>query len=168
MQPPVVDSDCPLPVNWALRFIHNQLFRYFKFHSRFCPGAFHSTIVRKAEFRSVEHRKGYFDMCDAVIKKWQKDGPKPLNNGAWDIDGKPLAEDLEGNNSGLWLFVDRNNITKFFKPNFLPPYETPEKRKIIDKFLAEEWDERTLCWKTSNSKVEEALELLRLRQTGAR
>jgi len=46
-----------LPVNWALRFIHNQLFHHFKFPSRFCPGAFHSTITRKAEFRSKEVRR---------------------------------------------------------------------------------------------------------------
>jgi hypothetical protein len=44
--------DAPLPPNWALRFIHNQLFKHFSNPSRFCPGAFHSTIVRKAEFRS--------------------------------------------------------------------------------------------------------------------
>lgn len=43
-----------LPPNWQLRFIHNQLFKYFQNPSRFCPGAFHSTIVRKAEFRSEE------------------------------------------------------------------------------------------------------------------
>lgn len=164
MEPKVVDPESPLPINWALRFIHNQLFRYFEFPSRFCPGAFHSTIVRKAEFRSVKHRKGYFEKCDAAIQKWRKDGPKPLNNGGWDVDGKPLEEDLKGLNSGLWLFVDRNNITKFFKPNFLPPYETPEKREIIDEFLSEEWDERTLSWKTTNSRVEEALGLLRARK----
>ena len=33
-----------LPHNWSLRFIHNQLFRHFQNPSRFCPGAFHSTI----------------------------------------------------------------------------------------------------------------------------
>lgn len=48
-----------LPANWALRFIHNQLFRQFEFPSRFCPGAFHSTILRKAEFRS-KGMKTYF------------------------------------------------------------------------------------------------------------
>jgi hypothetical protein len=55
MDPPTPNFDdlsAPLPVNWALRFIHNQLFQYFEYPSRFCPGAFHSTIVRKAEFRS--------------------------------------------------------------------------------------------------------------------
>jgi hypothetical protein len=50
------DLSAPLPVNWQLRFIHNQLFKHFEFPSRFCPGAFHSTILRKAEFRSPEVR----------------------------------------------------------------------------------------------------------------
>jgi hypothetical protein len=44
--------NAPLPINWQLRFIHNQLFKTFVFPSRFCPGPFHSTIVRKADFRS--------------------------------------------------------------------------------------------------------------------
>ena len=48
------DIDAPLPVNWQLKFIHNQLFKHFQFPSRFCPGPFHSTILRKAEFRSEE------------------------------------------------------------------------------------------------------------------
>jgi hypothetical protein len=43
MDPPCPDFDdysAPLPVNWQLRFIHNQLFKYFQFPSRFCPGEF--------------------------------------------------------------------------------------------------------------------------------
>lgn len=50
-------------------------------------------------------------------------------------------------NSGIWLFTDRENPTHFFEPNFLPPYNTPEKRKIILEVLKEEWDEKTLIWK---------------------
>lgn len=49
--------------------------------------------------------------------------------------------------SGIWLFTDRENITHFFAPNFLPPYNTAEKRKIIMDVLKEEWDEKTLSWK---------------------
>ena len=49
--------------------------------------------------------------------------------------------------SGIWLFTDRENITHFFKPNFFPPYNTPEKKKIILDVLREEWDEKTLSWK---------------------
>jgi hypothetical protein len=67
-----------LPVNWQLRFVHNQLFRHFQFPSRFCPGAFHSTIVRKAEFRSKDHEKAYFAKCAKAVARWRRAGPKPL------------------------------------------------------------------------------------------
>eukprot|EP00568_Trieres_chinensis_P007926 CAMPEP_0183308452 /NCGR_PEP_ID=MMETSP0160_2-20130417/22058_1 /TAXON_ID=2839 ORGANISM="Odontella Sinensis, Strain Grunow 1884" /NCGR_SAMPLE_ID=MMETSP0160_2 /ASSEMBLY_ACC=CAM_ASM_000250 /LENGTH=329 /DNA_ID=CAMNT_0025472293 /DNA_START=72 /DNA_END=1061 /DNA_ORIENTATION=- len=149
MEPPVPnfkDPSVPLPVNWELRFIHNQLFKFFQFPSRFCPGPFHSTILRKADFRSDKHREAYFAKCDAAIKKWKLKGPQPLNTGAWDIDGSGI-ENPGKYNSGIWLFADRENITRFFKPNFLPPYDDPEKRKVILDFLREEWDEKTLSWK---------------------
>eukprot|EP00543_Licmophora_paradoxa_P019164 CAMPEP_0202461918 /NCGR_PEP_ID=MMETSP1360-20130828/51646_1 /ASSEMBLY_ACC=CAM_ASM_000848 /TAXON_ID=515479 /ORGANISM="Licmophora paradoxa, Strain CCMP2313" /LENGTH=215 /DNA_ID=CAMNT_0049084173 /DNA_START=24 /DNA_END=671 /DNA_ORIENTATION=- len=161
MEPPLPDFNdlnAPLPVNWELRFLHNQLFRYFKFPSRFCPGAFHSTIVRKAEFRSPMHREAYFAMCDAVIKKWRLGGPQPLNNGGWDVDGSELVDPPQ-HTSGLWLFLDRENITHFFPPNFLPPYDTPEKKKIILEFLRKEWDEETLSWVPAGTKMKRAQDL---------
>lgn len=148
MDPAIPNFDNPeaeLPVNWQLRFIHNQLFKHFIFPSRFCPGPFHSTILRKADWRSPEHKEKYFAKCDAAIKKWKAEGPKPLNKG-WDIDGSELHDKPEYC-SGIWLFVDRENITHHFAPNFLPPYNTPEKRKIILDFLREEWDEKELKWK---------------------
>lgn len=149
--PNLEDLNAPLPVNWQLRFIHNQLFKHFEFPSRFCPGAFHSTIVRKAEFRSKEHRLQYFAKCAAAVQKWKEEGPKPLNTDALDEKGQPLKQSSdEGEaqyNSGLWLFTDRENIDHYFAPNFLPPYDTPEKKKIILSFLSEEWDEKRLMWK---------------------
>ncbi|KAG7355121.1 hypothetical protein IV203_004477 [Nitzschia inconspicua] len=268
------DLNAPLPTNWQLRFLHNQFFKKFIFPSRFCPGAFHSTILRKAEFRSEEHRKNYFAKCDAAIAEWRKAGPQPLNTIPRSLTGEPLEQptleqlaskksDLsypddeqiaeaeekkddesfapnqeatrvtnlevslavtesvaddgtcvvnvgdvvftaygEGKvvsakmesesvevelpygrlfvrlteslvkkevlpadklsepkavsdvpvpasecHSGIWLFTDRENITHFFKPNFFPPYNTPEKKKIILDVLREEWDEKTLSWK---------------------
>mmetsp|Transcript_29188 Transcript_29188/g.63346 ORF Transcript_29188/g.63346 Transcript_29188/m.63346 type:complete len:294 (+) Transcript_29188:119-1000(+) len=138
------DPDAELPVNWQLRFIHNQLFKHFVFPSRFCPGPFHSTILRKADWRSPEHKAKYFEKCDAVIKKWREGGPKPLNTG-WDVDGTALDPKPEFC-SGIWLFVDRVNITHRFPPNFLPPYDGEKKRIILD-FLKEEWDEDELKWK---------------------
>ncbi len=102
-------------------------------------------------------------MCDAVLKKWKINGPRPLNATAVD------------NRSGLWLFTDRTWPNQFFPPNFLPPYDvrernpslficidifvssiclvvilhfqTKEKRQIILSYLTEEWDEKTLSWK---------------------
>jgi hypothetical protein len=69
--PNFTDPDAPLPVNWHIRFLHNQLFKHFQFPSRFCPGAFHSTILRKADFRSdmVRQSKFTFDtlICLYII-----------------------------------------------------------------------------------------------------
>ena len=108
--------------------------------------------MRKAEFRSKDHELQYFAKCHTVIEKWREDGPKPLNTDALDENGKPLKKKTSNDsdaqyNSGLWLFTDRENIDHFFPPNFLPPYDTPEKRKIIAHFLSEEWDEKRLHWK---------------------
>ena len=127
-----------LPTNWSLRFIQNQLFKEFAFASRFTPGAFHSTIVRKAEFRSMEHKDEYFRKCARAIEKWKQQGPQPLQ--ASEPGTCVFA-------SGMYLFTDRNNISHKFDPNFLPPYDTPEKRKIIAQYLQEVWDEKTLQWK---------------------
>ena len=316
----------PLPINWQIRFLHNQFFKTFLFPSRFCPDAFHSTILRKADFRSDAHRAAYFNKCAAAIATWRKEGPKPLNTIPRHPDTRPLspeeikafqaAKDAEDSlekftaaiqkqnsndtefvppteeeeeavaelvdklaamaplppaattakatanlevsldeqtasddsddeveegdemeestgtqpsgdkddeaaatveveaiseqeeastendaddaveteelptstgsvseaptdgalaadssiqsgstretippptskkatssedcHSGIWLFPDRQNITHFFPPNFLPPYDTPEKKKIIFDVLKEEWDEKTLSWK---------------------
>lgn len=132
--PDFVDMEADLPPNWQLRFIHNQLFKHFYNPSRFCPDAFHSTITRKANFRSENHKEAYFAMCDAVLKKWRLHGPRPLN--ANPVDNK----------SGIWLFQDRTKPTHFFPPNFLPPYNTEEKKQIILSYLTEEWDEKSLSW----------------------
>lgn len=81
----------PLPTNWQLRFLHNQFFRTFEFPSRFCPGAFHSTITRKAEFRSEAHRIAYFRKCSSAVSKWRSRGPKPLNTIPRHFDARPMT-----------------------------------------------------------------------------
>jgi hypothetical protein len=63
------DNEAPLPVNWQLRFLHNQLFKKFIFPSRFCPGAFHSTILRKAEFRSEEVSFGSLNYFSSLRRR---------------------------------------------------------------------------------------------------
>jgi hypothetical protein len=165
------DSDLPpLPVNWQLRFIQNQLFRLFQNPSRFCPGSFHSTILRKAEFRSEEHKNQYFDKCKLVVDRWNLDGPKPLlipDTTKMNLNANierircPIKKVTGGQIgsspeyvSGLWLFTDRNHITHLFEPNFLPPYDTPAKRKLILDVLSEVWDETTLSWKPYTIPIE--------------
>ena len=161
MKPSVPNFDdpmAPLPTNWQLRFIQNQLFKLFQFPSRFNPGSFHSTILRKAEFRSPAARKAYFDKCQKVIDEWMDRGQQPLAPAKIDSSIKIIkckrVEAKKGDDylaeyyrSGLWLFTDRNTITHHFLPNFLPPYDTPAKRKIILEVLKEEWDEKTMSWK---------------------
>jgi hypothetical protein len=160
----ILDVTKPLPINWQLRFLHNQLFKNFEFPSRFCPGAFHSTIVRKAEFRSAAAAQAYFQKCSVAVKDWQAAGPQPLvvppqdkekalaNITQVQCSKEHLLKDAAAEEptfsadcqSGLWLFTDRENISHQFLPNFLPPYDTAEKRTIIWEFLREEWDETTL------------------------
>lgn len=160
----------PLPVNWQLRFIHNQLFRIFHFPSRFCPGPFHSTILRKTEFRSENHREQYFEKCRLAVDRWMIDGPKPLavvGDQRMTIDAnierikcpkKVVTGGELGSSdefiSGLWLFSDRDHVTHLFEPNFLPPYDTPAKRKVILDVLSEEWDEKTLSWKSCDVPID--------------
>ena len=104
-------------------------------------------------------------MCERVVEKWQQEGPKPLNTVQRKVDGTLISEKEHNEDeekkqddvsestssreyqSGIWLFTDRNNPTHFFKPNFLPPYDTPEKKKIIYEFLKEEWDEPNKQWR---------------------
>ena len=138
----------PLPENWQLRFLHNQLFRKFQFPSRFCPGAFHSTILRKAEFRSEKHRAEYFEKVGRAVAEWRKDGVKSLTPPSVNSDTIKTVKCGENGSyqSGLWLFTDRRNISHRFLPNFLPPYDD-EKKMIIWEFLKDEWDQDDLSWK---------------------
>ena len=137
MVPPVPnfnDSSAPLPLNWQLRFIQNQLFHKFQFASRFTPGAFHSTILRKAEFRSDKARQAYFKKCQDICDKWMERGTQPLAPSRDGVgaeievvkcvrrepksmghdekkDGETEDEDDHLDDyyrSGLWLFTDRN------------------------------------------------------------
>mmetsp|Transcript_27725 Transcript_27725/g.76296 ORF Transcript_27725/g.76296 Transcript_27725/m.76296 type:complete len:450 (-) Transcript_27725:123-1472(-) len=172
------DINAPLPANWQLRFIQNQLYHKFKYPSRFTPGAFHSTILRKAEFRSPSARTAYFKKCQGAVDKWLDRGTKPLiplnvddsiqvvnctrrepRSGDSEEDVQ-LDDDRDDDGmdsyyrSGLWLFLDRNNISHQFIPNFLPPYDTPLKKKLILEVLKEEWNESSLMWKSLTKKYD--------------
>jgi len=135
--------------NWQLKFIHNQLFDEFQFPGRFCPGAHHMTFVRKSAWRSAEHLRAYFSHCDEVVRTWRLQGPQLLepetdpSQPGYPVD--PVDNELTEPH-GVYLFKDRNTIIKYFAPNFHPPYDTPEKRAIIQRVLSKTWDETTLSW----------------------
>jgi hypothetical protein len=154
----------PLPANWQLRFVHNQLFKRFHFPCRYCTQPFHAKMMGKVEFRSKQAEEAYMAKCQAIINEWLERGQQPLvppKNGGKDSSIKTLRckkwapavvstgdDYLDGYyKSGIWLFTDRNTPTHQFMPNFLPPYDTPAKRKIILDVLREEWDESILDWK---------------------
>jgi hypothetical protein len=75
------------------------------------------------------------------------DDDKPEKSTSQAEAAKPKEAGPSECHSGIWLFTDRENISHFFEPNFFPPYNTPEKKKIILDVLREEWDEKTLSWK---------------------
>lgn len=179
------DNEDGLPVNWQLRFVHNQLFEHFQFPSRFCPGAFHSTIVRKAEFRSKEHETAYFEKCSNVVADWRQAGPQSLrapsrsgieavhcksNHKIVERDCAPFDSFMETVDdfltptplpevtSGLYLFRDRNTITHYFTPNFEP--NTPEKLQLVRDVISECWDERTLSWNQNVETTHASKEIL--------
>jgi len=55
MDPPVPDftnPSGPLPINWSVQFVQNQLFEHFRFPSRYCPDPFHLKLAKRVEFRS--------------------------------------------------------------------------------------------------------------------
>lgn len=146
----------PLPVNWQLRFIHNQLFRHFLFPSRYCPDPFHCNLAKSVEFRSTEARYQYFRNAQSVISEWRNIGPKallpPIIKNVQRIRSpiKQVRGGTLGSSdqvlSGIWIFQDRHTPTHLVEPNFLPPYDTPEKREIIFDVLSEEWDPHQRLW----------------------
>ena len=62
------------------------------------------------------------------------------------IDNNKIGKEEFENPYGVYLFKDRKTILNYFPPNFLPPYNTDEKRKIIKKILSKTWDEEKLIW----------------------
>ena len=141
--------------NWQLRFVHNQLFHCLQNSNRFCPGAHHMTFVRKASWKNHNAKKEYFQNCSVIQQEWEINGPKllkPVISNACDETGtksgaiiSPIGEELI-HPHGIYLFKDRKTIIKYFKPNFLPPYDTDDKIEIIRCVLAEKWDENKLKW----------------------
>jgi hypothetical protein len=80
----------------------------------------------------------YFRNCQNIVRNWHKQGPMLIE--------PPEPYDKSTSGSGCYLFKDRNTIVRYFKPNFLPPYDTEEKRNIIGMILSKTWDDDTLSW----------------------
>lgn len=134
----------PLPLNWQLRFLHNQFFKTFVFPSRFCPGPFHSTILRKAGFRSAEHRAAYFKKCAIAIANWRREGPKALNTIPRHLDTQPfskeerkasqVAQDKEDDLEKFGAIARRDsNDTSFAEPT---EEEEEAVAELVDKLAA--------------------------------
>merc|ERR1711935_213212 len=128
--------------NWQLRFVMNQIFELLDTPARWCPGPHHMTFTRKAGFRSPKHMQQYFEKVDGVVRKWRERGPiilepekDPSKPG---YPSEPLGSELDSP-GGVYLFKNRNEPIEYFAPNFHPPYDTPEKRKIITDILSKEW-----------------------------
>lgn len=137
--------------NWQLEFLHNQLFEHFQFPGRFCPGPFHMTFVRKAAFRSPEHRAQYLSRCSDVVSRWRADGPRLLTPECnFAVAGCVPVQRVLGDElvrpHGVYLFRHRMHPVHYFPPNFEPPYDTAEKRAVIEAVLSRKWDERSLEW----------------------
>eukprot|EP01052_Picozoa_sp_SAG31_P009084 SAG31_NODE_470_length_15239_cov_19.376288_3_plen_121_part_00 len=107
------------------------------------------TFVRKAGFRSADHMRQYFEHCDGVVRRWREGGPRFLepetDPAAPGYPADPLGQELSAPH-GLYLFRTRNQPVEYFAPNFHPPYDTAEKRKLIVDVLSKEWHSPTLSW----------------------
>jgi len=169
LEPTFPTKNIPLPINWQLRFVANQLVDYFEFPNQVVPERFHCSMTRKVSFRSMKHSNRYFDKCKEAIKKWRERGPQPLvgtdtwnyfydsNNNDNDDDDDNNNDDNNDDNdndadsnnndnnnggsiqyaSGIWIYSNRQNRTKYMKPNFFPPYDSdPDKMAIIQDILS--------------------------------
>ena len=148
-----VEPHTTLPINewpnWALLFVHNQIFTHLNFPARFCPGPFHMTYVRHAQFRNQSAMNAYFEGASKTVEEWHKRGPVTLtpesDPTAKGFVSAPLGEELRKPH-GLYLFKTRAEPLRYFAPNWDGPYDTPEKQAVIHDVLRRIWDPATLTW----------------------
>jgi hypothetical protein len=94
----------------------------------------------------------YFSKCNDVVSTWRKLGPQLLYPETDSSKPGYISPENAVDNElqcphGLYLFKHRNQIVKYFAPNFHPPYNTIEQQAIIHNILSMQWDEHTLNWK---------------------
>ena len=101
---------------------------------------YHVSFVRKAAWRSAEKMCDYFKNCSDAVARWSARGPiglEPetnLSEPGFVGEKKALRNELT-NPHGVYLYKTRQDVVDYFAPNFHPPYNTPEKRAIIEKWV---------------------------------
>jgi hypothetical protein len=136
--------------NWVLPFVYNQIFDKLHrenpaIHGHMVHGDarnkhYHVSLVRKAAWRSAVKMRDYFKNCSDAVARWRARGPvclvpetDPSKPGF--IGEKNALRDELTNPHGVYLYKTRQDVVDYFAPNFHPPYDTPEKRAIIEKWL---------------------------------
>jgi len=108
------------------------------------------TFARKVTFRSDNHERLYFEMCIEAIKRWRSLGPQVLKPEIISSESPGFNQNLFPEEitspGGVYLFQHRNKIVRYFAPNFLPPYDSPEKVNIIQRVLEKKWDSSHLSF----------------------
>ena len=136
--------------NWVLPFVYNQVFDKLHqenpaIHGHMVHGEgrnkhYHVSLVRKAAWRSAAKMRDYFNSCSDAVARWRERGPVCLepqtHPGEHGFVGekKALSDELT-NPHGVYLYKTRQDVVDYFAPNFFPPYNTPEKRAIIEKWV---------------------------------
>jgi hypothetical protein len=126
--------------------IDNQLFKAFRFPARFCPSPFHMTMTRNGQWRNAAAMHQYLSNVSDVVGEWRSRGPTFL---AGETDPQapgfpnPVLGDELTKPHGIYLFRDRNTPMQYFAPNWPPPYNTTQKRGIIQQMLSEIWNPDT-------------------------
>ena len=79
--------------------------------------------------------RAFFAHCNEAVKKWREMGPTCLEGETnsehpGHAGPRAIGEELTEPH-GVYLFRHRNMPIQYFPPNFHPPYDSPEKRKVI-------------------------------------
>lgn len=136
--------------NWALEFMHNQLYEYFyNAGARWMKRPFSITLARKVRWKTVKHMNRYFAHAEKVIEEWRELGPQYLDPQLAYIEGGATPDEV-ARPHGIYLL--RNGVpTNYFAPNFEPPYTTKMTRSLLQNVLDKSWDRKRREW--SNEPV---------------
>lgn len=131
--------------NWALEFMHNQLYEYFyNLGARWMKRPFNITLARKVRWKTVKHMNRYFGHAERVVETWREKGPQYLDPQLSYIEGGATPDEV-ARPHGVYLM--RNGVpTNYFAPNFEPPYTTKMTRSLLQNVLDKSWDRKRRDW----------------------